>query len=108
MRRKLGAGALVVDVLFLLAIFTALFFRGATSDVFWYPIALAFIFILVLCLVFWDLNLLPAPQLSGLEPYLLIWMGILILSALLSAHRWQTIPALERVIVALMVFYLSL
>ncbi len=108
MRRKLGAGALFVDVLFLLAIFIALFFRGATSDVFWYPIALAFIFILVLCLVFWDLNLLPAPQLSGLEPYLLIWMGILILSALLSAHRWQTIPALERVIVALMVFYLSL
>jgi len=98
----------VLELGLLLVILSALTLHGAVADVFWYPTALLVVIIFCASLLGWDLGLLPGPRMVGLEIFFILWLMLLIFSGLLSSHAWMSVYALERVIIALLFFYLML
>jgi len=92
----------------ILIIFFAIFFRGAVAEIYWYPIAISIILIFFLTFFLGEKKIIPPPYFLGLEKLFIIWLGWIIISGFTSPHRWNTVFALERILVGIIFLYLCL
>lgn len=98
----------LIEAVLILIILSAILLQGAVAKVYWYPLAILIVICFGLSLLGWELGFIPRPRLTGLEPYLLVWISIIILSGILSPHRWASVFALERILISTLFFYLIL
>lgn len=98
----------LLEIILLLIIFIAILLQGAVADIYWYPVGLLIIITFGISLFSWEQGWIGPPRIIGLETYVLAWIAIMVLSGLVSAHRWITVFALERFLVSLLFFYLVL
>jgi O-antigen ligase/tetratricopeptide (TPR) repeat protein len=92
----------------ILIIVMAIFMQGATADVDWLPIGMWIAIIFCLALFGWGRGYLHGPQFAGIEPWLLIWIALVVISGMVSPHRWASIFSLEHVLSYAVFFYLVL
>jgi len=78
------------------------------ADIYWYPVAIWTVLVFCFSMFAWERGWIPAPLMTGLEAFFIAWLGLVVFSALLSAHHWSSISGIERIFVALMFFYLML
>lgn len=98
--------SLFIEINLLLIILFSLLLSGAVKDIYWYPLGLWIVIIFCFSLFAWEKGLIAGPGFAGLEPYFLAFLAWMILSGVLSSHRWMSTFALERLVVALLLFYL--
>lgn len=96
----------LIEVNLLLIIFASLLLRGAVADCYWYPVGIWIVIIFALSIFCWDRGYINPPQLTGLEPFLLAWLFVIIVSSIFSKHHWMSLLALERLFSALLFLYL--
>lgn len=92
----------------ILVIFAAVFMQGATADVDWLPIGMWIAVIFCLALFGWGRGYLGPPQLAGIEPALLCWLLFVLISGMVSPHKWAAIFSIEHVLSYVAFFYLAL
>jgi O-antigen ligase len=100
--------SLFIEINLLLIVFLSLLLSGAVKDIYWYPIGIWIVIVFCFSLFAWEKGLIAGPGFVGMEPYFLAFLVWMILSGALSDHRWMSTFALERLIAALLFFYLML
>ncbi len=99
---------LVIEINLLFILFLSVLLQGAVADIYWYPVGLLVMVTFCASLLGWEQGRVAPPRLSGLEPYLIVWISLMIISAAASPHRGMSTFALERLMVSLLFFYLML
>lgn len=99
---------LFLEISLILVISAAVLLHGGVADIYWYPIAISIVALFCASVFSWERGLIQGPKAAGVEIYFIALLALMILSALSSPHRWMSVSGAERLLVAVLFFYLML